>query len=251
MQLKRALCGRVIDCRHIVISHGNSDCRCRRLAEPMKSLIRADLVTGEVGRGSFVKARLRETMTTPWHKSTRIQPKYDLSLMTPVALAQINEAWSETLHRIAGRLDETVIYGFRPRQTASRYANMAAAWLGRCGLVVGTGRILVTNGMTPAMHVALATVASPGDVIATETLTSHTLRPTAKSLQLQLRGIACDDRGMCPDALVEAAKDAGGQMKAVVLASVRCRTMRPDRRCGSTGGPRRCGGLAGACDSRM
>lgn len=182
-----------------------------------EELIRADLVTGEVGRGSFVKARLRETMTTPWHKSTRIQPKYDLSLMTPVALAQINEAWSETLHRIAGRLDETVIYGFRPRQTASRYANMAAAWLGRCGLVVGTGRILVTNGMTPAMHVALATVASPGDVIATETLTSHTLRPTAKSLQLQLRGIACDDRGMCPDALVEAAKDAGGQMKAVFL----------------------------------
>ncbi len=182
-----------------------------------EELIRADLVAGEVGRGSFVKSRFRESVTTPWHRSTSVQPQYDLSLMTPVALAEVNEAWSESLQRIAGRLDETVISGFRPRQTANRYANTAAAWLGRCGLVVGTGRILVTNGLTPAMYVALSTVASPGDVIATESLTSHTLRPAARALQLHLRGIDCDARGMCPEALVEAAQEAGGQMKAVFL----------------------------------
>lgn len=182
-----------------------------------EELIRADLVAGEVGRGTFVKSQFREAVNTPWYSGTRVRPRFDLSLMTPVALPEINEAWSESLQRIAGRLDETVIYGFRPQQTAQRYAAMASAWLGRCGLVVGSDRVLVTNGLTPAMYVALSAVVNPGDVIATENLTSHTLKPAARALKVQLRGIACDERGMCPMALSAAAKEAGGQMKAVFL----------------------------------
>ncbi len=199
-----------------------------------EELIRADLVTGEVGRGSFVKTQFREAVTTPWYKGTSVRPRFDLSLMTPVALPEINQAWSESLQRISGRLDETVIYGFRPQQTAKRYAAMASAWLGRCGLVVGTGRVLVTNGLTPAMYVALSTVVNPGDVIATESLTSHTLMPAARALKVQLRGIACDGRGMCPMALREAAQEAGGQLKAVFLlpsgAGPTARTVDAERR---------------------
>lgn len=182
-----------------------------------EELIRADLISGEVGRGSFVKSGPRETIEVPWFRAPTDRPPIDLSMMTPVRLPQIAGAWSATLIRLADRLPDPAMLSFRPRQTMSLYGGMAAAWLARCGMVVPAQRILITNGTTPAMFVALLTVAQPGDVIATEAVTCHTLKPAAQHLHLRLKGIACDAQGMDPDALVAAARASGGRMKAVFL----------------------------------
>lgn len=182
-----------------------------------EELIRADLVTGEVGRGTFVNRGPRETLKMPWHHGATERPPMDLSLMTPVCLPQIAEAWADSLHRVAGRLPEGAFHDSRPGRASSHYGEMAQAWLKRCGLTVPRSRILVTNGVTPAMFVALAAVASPGDMIATESATCHSMRPVAQHLHLRLQGIAGDERGMLPEALIEAAQAASGQMKAVFL----------------------------------
>lgn len=182
-----------------------------------EELIRADLISGEVGRGSFVKSGPRETIEVPWFRAPTDRPPVDLSMMTPVALPQIRAAWQASLIRAAERLPQQAMMSFRPRQTMSLYGGMAAAWLARCGMVVPAQRILITNGATPAMFVALMTVAQPGDVIATEAATCHTLKPAAQHLHLRLKGIAGDARGMCPDALEAAARASGGRMKAVFL----------------------------------
>jgi DNA-binding transcriptional MocR family regulator len=182
-----------------------------------EELIRADLISGEVGRGSFVKSGPRETIEVPWFRAPTDRPPIDLSMMTPVALPQIRAAWSETLARLSDRLPDPAMLSFRPRQTMSLYGGMAASWLARCGMVVPAQRILITNGTTPAMFVALASVAQPGDIIATEAATCHTLKPAAQHLHLRLRGIPGDERGMDPDALEAAARSAGGRMKAVFL----------------------------------
>lgn len=182
-----------------------------------EELIRADLISGEVGRGSFVKSGPRETIEVPWFRAPTDRPPIDLSMMTPVPLPQIRTAWAETLMRIADRLPDPAMMSFRPRQTMSLYGGMAAAWLARCGMVVPAQRILITNGTTPAMFVALLSVAQPGDIIATEAVTCHTLKPAAKHLHLRLRGIPGDARGMDPDALLTAARTSGGRMKAVFL----------------------------------
>ncbi|MGZ3216851.1 MocR-like ectoine utilization transcription factor EhuR [Paracoccus sp. T5] len=182
-----------------------------------EELIRADLISGEVGRGSFVKSGPRETIEVPWFRAPTDRPPIDLSMMTPVRLPQIAGAWSATLIRLADRLPDPAMLSFRPRQTMSLYGGMAAVWLARCGMVVPAQRILITNGTTPAMFVALLTAAQPGDVIATEAVTCHTLKPAAQHLHLRLKGIACDAQGMDPDALVAAARASGGRMKAVFL----------------------------------
>jgi DNA-binding transcriptional MocR family regulator len=184
-----------------------------------EELIRADLISGEVGRGSFVKSGPRETIEVPWFRAPTDRPPIDLSMMTPVRLPMIADAWRDSMMRLANRLPESAMLSFRPRQTMSLYGGMAAAWMARCGMVVPAQRILITNGTTPAMFVALMTVAQPGDIIATESVTCHTLRPAAQHLHLRLRGIAGDDRGMDPQALIAAAKAAGGRMKAVFLLS--------------------------------
>lgn len=182
-----------------------------------EELIRADLISGEVGRGSFVKSGPRETIEVPWFRAPTDRPPIDLSMMTPVALPQIRAAWSESLHRLADRLPDPAMLSFRPRQTMALYGGMAAGWLARCGMVVPAQRILITNGTTPAMFVALMTVAAPGDMIATEARTCHTLKPAAQALHLRLKGIPGDARGMLPDALEAAARASGGRMKAVFL----------------------------------
>ncbi|MEE2861336.1 MAG: PLP-dependent aminotransferase family protein [Pseudomonadota bacterium] len=182
-----------------------------------EELIRADLISGEVGRGSFVKSGPRETIEVPWFRAPTDRPPIDLSMMTPVRLPQIRQAWADTMVRLSDRLPDQAMLSFRPRQTMSLYGGMAAAWLARCGMVVPAQRILITNGTTPAMFVALMTVAQPGDIVATEAATCHTLRPAAQALHLRLRGIAGDDRGMEPDALIAAARAAGGRMRAVFL----------------------------------
>lgn len=199
-----------------------------------EELIRADLISGEVGRGSFVKSGPRETIEVPWFRAPTDRPPIDLSMMTPVALPQIRTAWAESLVRVAGRLPDPAMLSFRPRQTMSLYGGMAASWLARCGMVVPAQRILITNGTTPAMFVALMTVAQPGDIIATEAVTCHTLKPAAKHLHLRLRGIPDDGAGMDPDALEAAARASGGRMKAVFLlpsgGGPQARIMDRDRR---------------------
>src|SRR5690606_11868263 len=107
-----------------------------------EELIRADLISGEVGRGSFVKSGPRETVEVPWYRAGSDRPPVDLSMMTPVCLPAIAEAWRDSMHRIADRMPDPVIYSFRPRQTMALYGGMAAAWLARCGMVLPAQRIL-------------------------------------------------------------------------------------------------------------
>lgn len=193
------------------------DLSVQTVSRAYEELIRADLISGEVGRGSFVKSGPRETVEVPWFRAPAERPPIDLSMMTPVALPEIAEAWRSSMVRLAENLPDPAMYSFRPRQTMALYGGMAANWLARCGLVVPAQRILITNGTTPAMFVALMCVAKSGDIIATESSTCHTLRPAAASLQLRLRGIACDERGMLPDALTAAARASAGRMKSVFL----------------------------------
>ena len=51
------------------------------------------------------------------------------------------------------------------RLAMALYGGMAAGWLARCGLVMPAQRILITNGSTPAMLVAMMTAAGPGDEV--------------------------------------------------------------------------------------
>lgn len=182
-----------------------------------EELIRADLISGEVGRGSFVKAGPRETLELPWFRGASDHPPLELSLMTPVRLPAIATAWQGALQRLAERPPEAAMYFFRPRQTMALFGGMAGRWLARCGMVVPAQRILITNGCTTAQMVALLSAANPGDEIATESSTCHSIRSAIRHLHLRIRGIPGDGRGMCPQALAAAVRTPGSKIRAVFL----------------------------------
>lgn len=182
-----------------------------------EELIRADLVSGEVGRGTFVQADRGGCDRTPWQGTDVRRAPTNLSLMTPVRLPGMTEAWRESLLRVAARMPEAAMHIVHPEEVSARYADLASAWMARCGLVAGKRRVMMTNGVTPAMLTALSMTAGPGDVIASDRYTSRTVIAAAQHQHLSLKAIESDALGMIPEALIAAARGSAGRMRAVCL----------------------------------
>lgn len=191
------------------------DISVQTVSRAYDELIRADLVSGEVGRGTFVLRQRQSLDDMPWNVGQA--RRADLSLMTPVVMPEVQAAWQASLHRLGDNLPDLVASAFRPEEIRNRYAGLAAEWLARCGIVVGTRPVTVTNGVTPAVFSALAVVAKPGDLIAVDMFTSHTIGPAAQHLHLGLTPVAGDERGMLPEALIAAVREAQGQITAVYV----------------------------------
>ncbi|WP_456242959.1 MocR-like ectoine utilization transcription factor EhuR [Sinorhizobium kostiense] len=196
----------------------------RKLADDLKlsvqtvsraydELIRRGLISGEVGRGSFVQTRPREP--APPYLPERLGELIDLSILKPVCEQIHLEKMREAFAWLAENLPASSALSFRPNMVFPRHRNVAAEWLSRCGLDISPLNISLTNGATSAMTVALMSVAPPGSTIATEAISHHTLVPLSTYLGIRLQGIAIDDDGMMPEALDEACRT--GVIRAIFL----------------------------------
>nr|MBO1961228.1 PLP-dependent aminotransferase family protein [Sinorhizobium medicae] len=196
----------------------------RKLADDLKlsvqtvsraydELIRRGLISGEVGRGSFVQTRPREP--EPPYLPERLGELIDLSILKPVCEQYHLEKMRQGFAWLAENLPASSALSFRPNMVFPRHRNIAAEWLLRCGLDVSPLNINLTNGATSAMTVALMSVAPPGSTVATEAISHHTLVPLSSYLGIHLNGIAIDRDGMIPDALDEACRK--GVVRAVFL----------------------------------
>jgi DNA-binding transcriptional MocR family regulator len=167
-----------------------------------EELARRGLVSGETGRGTFVRSA--RTEPAPPYLPERLSEIIDLSILKPVCEPLHLEHMKKAFARLAQDVPTETILSFRPNVVFPRHRNIAAEWLKTCGLEVSPLSVTVTNGATAAQTIALMTVAPPGSVVATEAIGHHTLTPLASYLGIRLVGIAIDDEGMLPEALDEA-----------------------------------------------
>jgi DNA-binding transcriptional MocR family regulator len=177
-----------------------------------EALIRSDVIAGEVGRGTFVKGQRVEGRPPPYHRIDHDDRIIDCSMLTPVMGPWQAVAMDAVLSGLAGDIPAEVLYSFRPRQALRRHADRALEWLAGCGVVARSDQVLTTNGATPAMTVALATAALPGDTILTEELGHHTLKSLTRLHGMKLEGLACDAEGILPDALERAGRKLGARV---------------------------------------
>ncbi len=184
------------------------------ISRAYEELTRLDIISGEVGRGTFVRAGAVES-STPWHRIGGGDPVIDCSMLTPVSDEIHGARMRATLAALAEDLPPETLVSFRPRATLERHRRAAPRWLALCGLVVRPELVLPTNGNTAAMTVALMSAAGPGDVVATEELGHHTLPALARYLGLRLVGLPVDAEGVEPEALQRAC--AAGGVKALHL----------------------------------
>lgn len=185
----------------------------RRLAEDLalsvqtvsrayEELIRRGLVSGEIGRGSFVQARRAEP--EPPYLPERPGEVIDLSILKPVCEPMHHQRLKEALAWLAETLPSSSALSFRPNVVFPRHRAVAVEWLKACGLTVSPQNVSLTNGATAGMTVALMSVAPPGSTVATEAIGHHTLVPLATYLGFNLEGLPIDRDGLIPEALDEA-----------------------------------------------
>ena len=190
--------------RHLADELGLS---VQTVSRAYEELIRRNLISGETGRGTFVRSIRREL--DPPYLPERLGEVIDLSILKPVCEPMHLERMKKALGWLADNLPASSALSFRPNVVFPRHRAVAVDWLRNCGLDVSASNISLTNGATAAMTVALMSAAPPGSKVATEGIGHHTLTPLASYLGLTLHGLALDDQGIVPEALDQCCREHG------------------------------------------
>ncbi|SOC45914.1 GntR family transcriptional regulator [Rhizobium subbaraonis] len=204
--------------------HGTRLPTHRKLAEDLKlsiqtvsraydELIRRGMISGEIGRGSFVQTAQKEP--EPPYLPERLGEVIDLSILKPVCEQIHLDRMREAFAWLGENLPSSSALSFRPNMVFPRHRSVAVEWLSVCGLDVSPLNVNLTNGATSAMTVALMSVAPPGSTVVAEAISHHTLVPLSSYLGIHLAGIAIDSDGMLPEALDAACRE--GPVRAVFL----------------------------------
>lgn len=168
-----------------------------------EELTRLGLIVGEVGRGTFVRPDGPE-VAPPFVTDGRPGELIDLSILKPVGDTLHVERMKAALARLRADLPTSALFSFRPSLAPRRYREVAVEWLRRCGVQTAPEAVHITNGATPGLTVALMSAARPGEIVATEAIGHHTLRPLADYLGLRLKGLPIDEDGILPEGFEEA-----------------------------------------------
>lgn len=165
---------------------------------------RRGIVSGEVGRGTFVRRRvLREAaddMADPelidLSRGRLVRDPYDPSL-------------ARTLERLSRDGDiNQMIELYQPPAGITRHRTAGAAWVRAAGLAVAADRVVITNGAQHGAAVVLAAITKPGDLILCEEVTYPGIVALASLLHLTLRGLPMDADGLRPDGLEAACRSS-------------------------------------------
>lgn len=177
----------------------NLDLSVQTVSRSYDELIRRGYVVGEVGRGTFVRSPRGDTQT-PFLPESQHGAIIDCSMLKPVFEQLHLDIMRDGLTRLGKDLPASAVSSFRPSSALNSYGKTSRKWLARCGLETSSQGLILTNGNTSAMTIALMTAASPGDLVVTEDLGLHTLKSLCRYLGLRLAGLETDSEGIVPDA---------------------------------------------------
>jgi len=178
------------------------------ISRAYKEAISRGLITGEVGRGSFVSGLSEERNNLleafPCPRRDMEEP-VDLG---PVLAAQGGQdrMLSQTLESIAASpnlvrsiLNYTPQPGMlEPHQQAGK------EWLSQWVPEIDPDRILVTNGAQHALGLSLLSAAGSGEVALAENMAWYGTRAVASSFSIRVEGVSMDEEGLDPEALLRA-----------------------------------------------
>ncbi len=177
---------------------------------------RRGLVTGEVGRGTFVlepdadeEEQGAELDLPEWPDTDSI----DLSMNMPPSAGRTEEdvALALALEALSSRPGVGALLQYQPHAGAAHHRAAGADWIGRVGLEVDPKQVLVCSGSQHAMAVCFSTLTKPGDVVLTESLTYAGMKGLANLFHFKLRGVPMDEHGMLPEAFQSACESTGAK----------------------------------------
>lgn len=172
------------------------------------------LVSGEVGRGTYVRDINAEPVWTAAAQE-RVNGFISLTQNAPW-YGPHAPALAQTLTDIAshGALEPLLDYMDPVGPEAHRKAG--ADWMSRIGLEVEPSRVIVCGGAQHALSLCLSAFARSGDAVLMEDLTYLQLLDATVFQSRQPVGIAMDADGMRPDALDAACRQTGAGLVFLV-----------------------------------
>ncbi len=167
---------------------------------------RRGLVSGEVGRGTFVRVampREAQVMTVPGEA----EPGFiDLNFNFPPSGGE-EQALRATLSALAAAPDSAALLAYQSHAGLPAHRAAASQWLARYGLEAAPERIAITAGAQHAILVTFAALTRPGDRVLTEALSYPGVQLAARMLGLRLDGLPLDGEGLLPEAFEAACRN--------------------------------------------
>jgi DNA-binding transcriptional MocR family regulator len=167
------------------------------------------LISGEVGRGTFVQ---RRHPITP--ASGQTSASINLALNVPPSTGE-SEVIANVLEEILSDCALKPLLGYLPHQGLPQHRETMAKWLGQLHIVTDVDHLFITHGGQHGLSIALGMAASPNETVLTERFTYSGMIALSAMSGYRLHGVAGDMHGLLPDELDRAFSET----KARVLFS--------------------------------
>jgi DNA-binding transcriptional MocR family regulator len=171
---------------------------------------RRGLLTGEVGRGTFVRG---PALAAPDGDASGVDLAHNhppLPSHGPLA-----DVLQRALAALASRADLSALLAYPVGGGLPAHRASGAAWIARSGMPADPEDVLVCGGSQHALTTLLATVLHPGDLLLAEAITYPGLKALANLLHIRVEGLPLDADGLRPDALADACRR--GDVRAVYV----------------------------------
>lgn len=172
------------------------------------------LLSGEVGRGSFVKSpgAQARSFALPTAAAEGI---LDLSQASPPHIHACNDL-DVALRQIMASGSRLDLLDYTPREGHPLHRAMGVTWLARSGITVPEQDVVVTSGAHTALIACLAAITERGESMFVEGLNYCSLKPIAKHLGINLVPLEMDRNGLVPEALERAARAGEARLLYIV-----------------------------------
>ncbi len=194
---------------------------------------RRGLLACETGRGSYVRRPMARTMEFDVER-VHDPAVFDLGPSVPLRVQAMEEAaLRDALSTMAQRVHSIA----KPRATTfvadDRVSRLIAAHLKRIGLAFSPPNdvMLVCQGAQQGIAAVFGTLARPGDVVLTESLTYPGIRRLAEAMRIRLHPVRVDRHGLVPEALDAACRKLSPKLLyCVPTLNPATATLTPDAR---------------------
>jgi DNA-binding transcriptional MocR family regulator len=169
------------------------------------------LLSGEVGRGSYIKSGKQLSSLPQVSPSDQF---IDLSHAVPPPVVTTAE-FDAALHLVMRETRRRDLLEYAPPEGFAHHREMGVRWLRHSGIEVEASHLFVTAGAHLGLITVLGAIAEPREAVMAEETNYALLGSTLRNAYLEALPIRMDEDGLIPDAFERAAKS--GQSRILYL----------------------------------
>ena len=171
------------------------------------------LLSGEVGRGSYIRSGHPVSSITAIAKETDGMIDLTHAIPPPVVTTQEFDAALHAVMRDPRKLD---LLDYAPPDGFALHKVMAAQWLKRSGIDAQQRDIFITAGAHLGLITVLEAISEPGETVMAEGINYALLRNTFKNAHVEPLPLEMDAEGLTPSAFEHAARTSKSRILYLV-----------------------------------